>query len=64
MGTPGSVLPAMKALGALVLGASVMLFAGASFAAEGPALPPAEYKPLPVGTKVKYDSWAFEDALG
>ncbi len=60
MSVPGSVLPALKAIGVIVLGASALLFAGASFSAEGPALPPAEYKPLPVGTKVKYDSWAFE----
>ena len=25
----------------------------------GPSLPPAEYKPLPVGTKVKYDTWGY-----
>jgi hypothetical protein len=60
MNVPESVLPALKAIGVIVLGASALLFAGASFSAEGPALPPAEYKPLPVGTKVKYDSWAFE----
>ena len=35
---------------------AVMAFAGGSFAAEGPALEPAEYKPLPEGTRIKYDN--------
>jgi hypothetical protein len=26
---------------------------------KGPALPPAEYKPLPEGTKVRYDNWEY-----
>ena len=45
-----------RLIGAFMLGAAAMLFGGFSFAAEGPTLPPAEYKPLPVGTKIKYDN--------
>ncbi|MFQ5765058.1 MAG: hypothetical protein ACE5GT_09025, partial [Rhodospirillales bacterium] len=32
----------------------------AAFAAEGPSLEPAAYKPLPVGTKVRYDDRNLE----
>ena len=42
-----------------MLGVAVLLCSDAPFAAEGPTLPPAEYKPLPVGTKVKYDTWGY-----
>ena len=42
-----------------MLGASVLLCPEVPFAAEGPKLSPAEFKPLPVGTKVKYDTWTF-----
>ena len=38
---------------------AVLLCPKAPFAAEGPTLPPAEYKPLPVGTTVKYDTWGY-----
>ncbi len=38
-----------------------LIFPGpAPLAAEGPALSPAPYKPLPVGTKVKYDTWTYK----
>ncbi len=43
-----------RLIGIFMLGASVLLCPDAPFAAEGPALPPAEYKPLPVGTKIRY----------
>ncbi len=42
---------------ALVAGAPVLAAAPANQA--GPSLPPPEYKPLPVGTKVKYDTWSY-----
>ena len=41
-------------IGIIMLGATVLLCPDVPFAAEGPAMPPAEYKPLPVGTKVDY----------
>ncbi len=40
---------------ALVAGAPVL--AAAPGEQAGPTLPPAEYKPLPVNTEVKYDTW-------
>jgi hypothetical protein len=43
---------------ALVAGAPVLAATPAEQA--GPQLPPAEYKPLPVGTKVKYDTWGYK----
>ncbi len=42
---------------ALAAGAPVLAAAPAEKA--GPQLPPAEYKPLPVGTVVKYDTWGY-----
>ncbi len=42
---------------ALVAGAPVLAATPAEQA--GPSLPPAEYKPLPVGTQVKYDTWGY-----
>jgi len=45
---------------AAALGLAFVLCAGGpTFAAEGPKLPPAEYKPLPVGTTVRYDKWSY-----
>ena len=44
--------------GAWVAGMLVGLFAGVAVA--GPNLPPAPYKPLPVGTKLDYGSWKCE----
>ena len=41
----------------LIVAANVLT--GVALAAEGPTLPPAEYKPLPVGTKVNYDTWGY-----
>ena len=46
--------------GVIAFCAAVTAFAPAASAAEGPQLSPAPYKALPVGTKVKYDSWAFD----
>ncbi len=42
---------------ALVAGAPVLAAAPANQA--GPQLPPAEYKPLPKGTLVTYDTWGY-----
>ena len=42
---------------ALVAGAPVLAAAPAEQA--GPQLPTPEYKPLPVGTKVTYDTWGY-----
>ncbi len=42
---------------ALVAGAPVLAATTAEQA--GPSLPPAEYKPLPVGTRVTYDTWSY-----
>ncbi len=42
---------------ALVAGAPG--FAAAPAEQAGPQLPPAEYKPLPVGTVVTYDTWSY-----
>ena len=42
---------------ALVAGASALAATPAD--RTGPQLPPAEYKPLPVGTVVTYDTWGY-----
>ncbi len=42
---------------ALVAGAPVLAATPAE--QSGPSLPPAEYKPLPVGTVVTYDTWGY-----
>lgn len=58
-----------RLIGAVLLGAAVLLCPDAPFAAEspnllptakGPTLPPAEFKQLPVGTKVRYTDWQYE----
>ena len=51
------ILSAAVAAWALVAGAPVL--AAAPGEQAGPTLPPAEYKPLPVDTKVKYDTWGY-----
>ena len=42
------------------LAAGAPVFAATPTDQTGPALPPAEYKSLPVGTNVRYDSWRFK----
>ena len=42
---------------AFVAGAPVL--AATQTGQGGPSLPPAKYKPLPVGTKVTYDTWEY-----
>ena len=58
MGVQGK-LRINKALAA-VMAVAVLVFATAAPAAEGPALEPAEYKPLPVGTVIKYNDRKYE----
>lgn len=58
MGVQGK-LRINKALAA-VMAVAVLVFATAAPAAEGPTLPPAEYKPLPVGTVIKYNDRKYE----
>ena len=42
---------------ALVAGAPVL--AATQTGQAGPSLPPAEYRPLPVGTVVTYHTWSY-----
>ena len=52
--------PSFKIFAAAMLIAAQAVFGvGASRAAENPGLPPAEYKPLPVGTRIFYDNAIF-----
>ncbi|MFQ5764973.1 MAG: caspase family protein [Rhodospirillales bacterium] len=53
-------LLASRLIGAALLGATVLLCPEALSAAEGPKLPPAEYKPLPVGTVIEYSDRTYE----
>ena len=48
-----------RTVGACLLAAVAVMFSAASHAADGPALPPAEYKPLPVGTKIEYNDATY-----
>ena len=48
------------ALAALALAAGAPVLAAAQTGQAGPSLPPAEYKPLPVNTRVKYDTWGYK----
>ena len=51
----GRILPVLRGLTAAIVLSALTVTADAALAAEGPALGPAAFKPLPVGTKVKYD---------
>ena len=53
--TANRILPVLRGLTAAIVLSASMVTADAARAAEGPALAPAAFKPLPVGTKVKYD---------
>jgi len=55
MGVARTISSAKVLAAAALIAAQFVFAAGASPAAEGPALPPAEYKPLPVGTNIIYD---------
>ncbi|MCH7551347.1 MAG: hypothetical protein IIA35_06585, partial [Proteobacteria bacterium] len=59
MRVPKPVFLVKRFAAAVLIVAATLVAATAAPAAEGPALAPAEYKPLPVGTKVRYDTWAF-----
>ena len=59
MSVPRLIQLSTRLISAFMLGVAVLLCSDAPFAAEGPTLPPAEYKPLPVGTNVKYDTWGY-----
>ncbi len=59
MRVPGPHHLTTRFIGIIMLGATVLLCPDVPFAAEGPAMPPAEYKPLPVGTKVDYREISF-----
>ena len=49
----------VKKFAITILIVAANMLTGVALAAEGPTLPPAEYKPLPVGTKVNYDTWGY-----
>ncbi len=51
------IISAVLASWALVAGAPVL--AAAQTGQAGPSLPPAEYRPLPAGTRVTYDTWGY-----
>jgi len=59
MRLPRPIEMAVPVVCAFLLGAVAMLYPLGSSAAEGLKLPPAEYKPLPVGTKVDYREISF-----
>ena len=59
MGVPRPHYLTARLIGAFILGVGVLLCPDEPFAAEGPTLPPAEYKPLPVGTRVTYGDWSY-----
>ena len=59
MRVPGPHHLTTRFIGIIMLGATVLLCPDVPFAAEGPAMPPAKYKPLPVGTKVDYREISF-----
>ncbi len=60
MSVPGPIRIAIEMAGAFVLAAAIILMSVAPLAAAGPNLPPAEYKPLPVDTQIKYDNRSYE----
>ena len=53
------IIPAALALASWALVAGAPALAAAPPEQAGPSLPPAEYKPLPVGTVVTYDTWGY-----
>ncbi len=60
MSVPGPIRIAIEMAGAFVLAAAIILMSVAPPAAAGPNLPPAEHKPLPVDTQIKYDNRSYE----
>ena len=59
MGFLKTVFLVKKFATTILIVAATFAAADVALAAEGPTLPPAEYKPLPVGTKVNYDPWEY-----
>ena len=59
MGVPKPVFLVKRFAAAILIVVATFAAADVALAAEGPTLPPAEYKPLPVGTKVNYDTWGY-----
>ncbi len=53
------IISAAFALASWALVAGAPALAAAPPENAGPSLPPAEYKPLPVGTVVTYDTWSY-----
>ena len=59
MGVPKPVFLVKRFATTILIVAATFAAADVALATEGPTLPPAEYKPLPVGTKVNYDTWGY-----
>jgi hypothetical protein len=57
MGVPKPVFLVKKFATAILIILATFTTADVALATEGPTLTPTEYKPLPVGTKVNYDTW-------
>ncbi len=53
------IISAAFALASWALAAGAPVLAATPANQAGPSLPPAEYKPLPVGTVVTYDTWSY-----
>ena len=56
MRVPKPVFLIKRFAAAVLIVAVTLVAATPAPAAEGPALAPAEYKPLPVGTRINYDN--------
>jgi len=59
MGVPKPVFLIKKFATAILIILATFTTADVALATEGPTLTPTEYKPLPVGTKVNYDTWGY-----
>ena len=59
MGVPKPVFLVKRFAAAMLIVVATFAAADVALAAESPTLAPAEYKPLPVGTKVNYDTWGY-----
>ncbi len=53
------IISAAFALASWALAAGAPVLAATPANQAGPSLPPAEYRPLPVGTVVTYDTWSY-----
>ena len=60
MGVPKPVFIVIRFAAAILIVVATFSAADVALAdVEVASLPPAEYKPLPVGTKVNYDTWEY-----